>query len=196
MEPLTIPQNIQSGGDEELAAGCGMTTILITASTAADVETLARRIHAAARGMAPFVHVPAAELPIEPAAFRDTCADLLEAATGGTLLLTGIDNTPAVVQNRLIETLDLLQGARERSAAVRLMAGTTTSLYECVADGRFSERLFYRLNVIHVVASSAAALGHDPAQEGARPARLEAGHAERPARPRPTQGHARAAAAV
>jgi DNA-binding NtrC family response regulator len=191
----TVPQRIQSGGDEELAAGCAMTTILITASTAADVETLARRIHAAARGIAPFVHAPAAELPIEAALFRDTCADLLEAATGGTLLLTGIDSTPAVVQDRLIETLDLLQGARERSAAVRLMAGTTTSLYEWVADGRFSAQLFYRLNVIHVVASGAA-LGHDPAQEGARPTRLEAVHAERPARQRPTQGNARAAAAV
>jgi Sigma-54 interaction domain len=34
--------------------------------------------------------------------------------------------------------------------AVRLMAGTTVSLRERIADGAFSERLFYRLNIIHV----------------------------------------------
>jgi DNA-binding NtrC family response regulator len=143
--------------DEELAARCAATTILITAAVAADMERLARRIHEVSAGAAsPFVRVSAAALPITAAMLTKTCASLLEAATGGSLLLTDVEDMPAIVQYRLIDTLVELQSAREPSAAVRLIAGTTTSLCQRIADGTFSERLFYRLNLIHIVAKNAA----------------------------------------
>jgi DNA-binding NtrC family response regulator len=164
---------------EDLAARCTATT-LITASAATDVERLARRIHAAgSRAALSFVRAPAAALPVEPRAFLETCAGLIEAASGGTLLLTGVEEMPAITQDRLIETLAQLQDARDPSVAVRLMAGTTVSLSERIADGTFSERLFYRLNIIHVVMKDAAP-GNGSAQEAARPTCLEAPRAEPP----------------
>lgn len=135
---------------EDVAARCAVTT-LITASTATDVEHLARRIHAASsRAACSFVQASAAALPVEPRALVEACAGLIEAAAGGTLLLTAVEEMPARAQDRFIETLVELQRIREPSDAVRLMAGTTVSLRERIADGAFCERLFYRLNIIHV----------------------------------------------
>ena len=160
MKLVAVGELVHAGNhveDEELAARCAATTIVITAAVAADVERLARRIHEGSAGVAsPFVRVSAAALPITAAMLTKTCAGLLEAATGGSLLLTDVEDMPAIVQGRLIDTLVELQGARAPSAAVRLMAGTTASLCQRVADGTFSERLFYRLNLIHIVAKSAA----------------------------------------
>ncbi len=59
------------------------------------------------------------------------------------------------------------------------MAGTTVSLSERIEDGTFSERLFYRLNIIHVV-MKVAAPGNGSAQAAARQACLEAPRAELP----------------
>jgi DNA-binding NtrC family response regulator len=129
--------------------------MLITADSGAVVERIARRIHAASdRAALPFVQIAAAALPLDPAALTERCASLLDAACGGTALLTDVEQTPAIVQDTLIDTLTRLQAARERRCGVRLIAGTTTALYERVAAGTFSERLFYRLNSIHVRATS------------------------------------------
>jgi DNA-binding NtrC family response regulator len=146
--------------DEALAARCAATTILITADCAAAVERLARRIHAAsACAASPFVHVAAAALPIDAAGLTEMCADLLHTARSGSLLLTDVEHMPAIVQNGLIETVSFLQAAREPTCRVRLMAGTTTILHERVGDGTFCQRLFYQLNVIHVVAKNGAGGG-------------------------------------
>jgi transcriptional regulator of acetoin/glycerol metabolism len=51
--------------------------------------------------------------------------------------------------------------ARIRARAirrVRLISGTTTSLLDRVAAGTFSERLFYRLNIIHLLAGDSRTL--------------------------------------
>lgn len=76
---------------------------------------------------------------------------LLDAAICGSLLMIDIDEMPVLVQELLLDLLAELQSAGARSAAVRLIAGTTVSLVDRVAVGAFSERLFYRLNVIHLV---------------------------------------------
>lgn len=150
---------------EDVAARCSATT-LITGSTAADVEHLARRIHAASsRAAYSFVQASAAELPVEPSALTKTCAGLIQAVAGGTLLLTTIDAMPAIAQDRFIETLVELQGGLDQSVAIRLMAGTTVRLSERVAQGGFSERLFYRLNIIHVVMNGNGCTGGDSAAE-------------------------------
>jgi len=136
---------------EDVAARCAVTT-LITASTATDVEHLARRIHAASsRAACSFVQASAAALPVEARALLETCAGLIDAAAGGTLLLTAVEEMPASAQDRFIETFAQLQSIRDPSVAVRLMAGTTVSLRDRIADGAFSESLFYRLNIIHVL---------------------------------------------
>jgi transcriptional regulator of aromatic amino acid metabolism len=147
--------------DETLAVRCAATTFLITAAIAADVQAVGRRIHAASvRAGFPFVHVSAAALPTDATVFAAACTRLLDAARGGSLLLTNVQEMSAFGQESLIETLAELQGARDPLAAVRLIAGTTVILHDCIAAGTFSERLFYRLNIIHVVVPGCFATRH------------------------------------
>ena len=141
--------------DVALAAQCAAATVLITAAHAAAVEHLARRIHAASdRAALPLRLIAADTLPGDTPGLTETCAALLDTARGGSLLLTDVERLPVTVQDRLIETLRDLQRAREPTERVRLMAGTTTSLFERISDGSFCERLFYRLNTIHVSSST------------------------------------------
>ena len=90
-------------------------------------------------------------MPVEAGALLETCAGLIDAAAGGTLFLTAVEEMPTSAQDRFIETFARLQSIRDSSVAVRLMAGTSVSLRERIAEGAFSERLFYRLNIIHVL---------------------------------------------
>jgi len=137
--------------DEALAATATTAAILISGDCAAVVERVARRIHAASdRAALPFVQTAAAAFPLDPAALSERCTNLLDAASGGIVLVTDVEHTPAIVQDSLIETFTRLQAARGRWCEIRLIAGTTTALYERVAAGTFSERLFYRLNSIHI----------------------------------------------
>lgn len=134
----------------DLAARSSSTT-LITASTASEVEHLARVIHmASARAASPFIKVAADELPGEANLFMTKFASVMDMAEGGTVLLMEVADTPPVVQKGLIETLAQLQRRGDPEPQVRLIAGTTADLRDCVAAGTFSERLFYQLNVIHL----------------------------------------------
>ena len=127
--------------------------LLITAPTPQGVETLARRIHdAGPRAQFPFVQVRAGDLPLHPAPLKQYCVRFLDAAAGGSLLVSAVEEMPASVQGTLIELLLGLESVRRPSAVARLIAGTTVSLLDRVATGRFSERLFYRLNTIHLTA--------------------------------------------
>ena len=84
------------------------------------------------------------------------CGTLVDIVGGGSLLITDVEHMPAFVQDCLIETFAGLQSAREPACRMCLIAGTTTILHDRIADGRFSERLFYQLNTIHVVVKDAA----------------------------------------
>ena len=140
--------------DEALAVRCAATTCLITAAMAADVEAVARRIHAAGlRAAFPFVHVSADTLPTDATRFAEACASLVDAARGGTLLITNVEAMPAVVQESLIETLAQLQGASDPVDAVRLIAGTTVVLHDCIVTGTFSgtrQRRFHKIG-LHIL---------------------------------------------
>jgi len=59
---------------------------------------------------------------------------------------------PESVQYMVVEVLADLEYERLPSAAIRLISGTSVSLLDRVAAGTFSERLFYRLNAVHVTA--------------------------------------------
>jgi DNA-binding NtrC family response regulator len=98
----------------------------------------------------------AGELPTDAQALRDDCARLLDVAAGGSVLVSAVEEMPSAAQDALIDLLAALESARRPSAAVRLISGTTVSLLDRVAAGTFSERLFYRLNIIHLVAGAGA----------------------------------------
>lgn len=144
---------------EDLAGRCAA-RLLISGTTGPAVETVARRIHAAsARRDLPFIRVRAAGLPNEPGELRATCSRLLDVAMAGTLMMSDVETMPPLVQDRLIELLDELELARRPAAAVRLVSGTTALLFDLVAAGRFSRKLFYRLNTLHVIADNVASGG-------------------------------------
>ena len=67
------------------------------------------------------------------------------------MLLSDVDEMPSAVQGLLLEVLDDLEYERAPAGAIRLVSGTSVSLLDRVAAGTFSERLFYRLNSIHLM---------------------------------------------
>ena len=99
----------------------------------------------------PFLRVEAANCPIKRRMLRDTCSGMLDEAAGGTIFINDVGAMPSVVQDVLIELLAELEDARAVSADVRVISGTTVSLLDRVATGTFGERLFYRLNIIHLL---------------------------------------------
>jgi len=92
----------------------------------------------------------------EPGAFTDARRrkeGLLERAHGGTLFLDEIGNMSPSVQAKLLRVLEegtflRLGGTKSIKVDVRLVTATNTILREAVAQGRFREDLFYRLNVV------------------------------------------------
>jgi len=78
-----------------------------------------------------------------------------EQADGGTLFLDEIGDMSAELQTRLLRVLAegefyRVGGQTSIQVAVRVVAATNQDLVAAVADGRFREDLFHRLNVIHI----------------------------------------------
>ena len=141
--------------EDEHAASRSAARLLITASTQRTVETIARRIHdSGPRAPFPFLMISAGELPVGAQALSDGWDNFFEAAAGGSVLMSAVEEMPAAVQEAWLDLLDGHESARRPSAAIRLISGTTVSLLDRVAAGTFSERLFYRLNIIHLVANA------------------------------------------
>jgi DNA-binding NtrC family response regulator len=127
--------------------------LLITAPTQQGVETLAHRVHETGlRAQFPFVHTWARDLPVEPERLKEYCMNVLAAAAGGSVLVSAVEEMPPAVQDALSDLLAALEFTRSPSAKVRLISGTTVSLLDRVAAGTFSGRLFYRLNILHLMA--------------------------------------------
>lgn len=80
---------------------------------------------------------------------------LLELAEGGTLLLNEIGELPVSLQAKLLTFLDTksflrVGGNRPVRINARLIAATHRNLETEVAEGRFLEALFYRINVFMI----------------------------------------------
>ena len=143
------------GVEDEVVAARSDAKLLITASAPVLVEALARRIHAAGiRAALPFVQTWACDFPSDRQMLRATCSSLLNTAAGGSLLIRDIEEMPRIVQDMLIELLAHLELARTPFPVVRLVSGTTVCLLDRIATGTFSDRLFYRLNTIHLFAGN------------------------------------------
>jgi transcriptional regulator with PAS, ATPase and Fis domain len=79
-----------------------------------------------------------------------------ELAQGGTLFLDDIDDVPLSMQVKLLraiqnKTVERVGGTRPITVNVRVIAGTKRDLRQMVAEGKFREDLYYRLNVIPIV---------------------------------------------
>ena len=93
------------------------------------------------------------------------------------VFLDEIGEMSAVMQVKLLRVLQerrfrRVGGLEEMQADIRVIAATNQDLAKLVAEGRFREDLFYRINVIpiHAAAAARAARGH-PAARRALPRR-------------------------
>jgi two-component system, NtrC family, response regulator AtoC len=146
-------------------------TVLIRGESGAGKEVIARRIHELGpRSRAPFVKVHCAALPEalleselfghEKGAFTGANSrkpGRLEIADGGTLFLDEIGDITASTQVKLLRVLQDKQyervgGTRTIQADVRFIAATHRPLEDMIRRGEFREDLYYRLNVIPIVA--------------------------------------------
>ena len=144
-------------------------TVLVTGETGTGKELVARAIHHfSSRRAGPFVKVNCAAMPrelleselfgYERGAF--TGAHKLkigkfEAAHRGTIFLDEIGDLHPALQAKLLHVLQdgefsRIGGKSTLSVDVRVLAATNQDLERAVAEGRFREDLYYRLNVIQV----------------------------------------------
>jgi transcriptional regulator with GAF, ATPase, and Fis domain len=142
-------------------------TVLITGESGTGKEVTATLIHQASRRKHhPFVAVSCAlfsETLIESelfgherGAFTGAIKDRpgrFELADGGTIFLDDIDDVPLSMQVKLLRvlqnrTIERLGGTRTVGVNVRVIAGSKRDLKQMVADGKFREDLYYRLNVL------------------------------------------------
>src|SRR5438132_9232385 len=145
-------------------------TVLVTGETGTGKELVARAIHHfSSRRGGPFVKVNCAAMPrelleselfgYERGAF--TGAHKLkigkfESAHRGTIFLDEIGDLHSALQAKLLHVLQdgefsRIGGKSTLSVDVRVLAATNQDLERAVAEGRFREDLYYRLNVIHVL---------------------------------------------
>ena len=86
---------------------------------------------------------------------------LLEQAHGGTLFLDEIADMPIATQARILRVLTdqsftRVGGTRVVKVDVRVVSATARDLTQEIAEGRFREDLYYRLNVVPVLIPSLA----------------------------------------
>ena len=143
--------------------------VLITGESGTGKELAARAVHKASpRSSGPFVPVNCAAIPehlIESelfgytkGAFTGATSDkkgLFQEASGGTLFLDEVGDLALSVQANLLRALQErairpLGANREVPIDTRILAATHRDLAEEVAEGRFREDLFYRLDVLQV----------------------------------------------
>lgn len=152
-------------------------SILLLGESGTGKEMFARAIHdASPRRKGPFVAINCAAIARDvleselfghvKGAFTSAIKDRVgafEEANGGTLFLDEIGECDLDLQAKLLRVLQPPPGegpscrvfrrvgdSADRQADVRLVAATNRDLFQCVAEGRFREDLYYRLAVVSI----------------------------------------------
>ena len=145
-------------------------TVLLLGETGTGKELLAHAIHAGSRRAdKPFIGVNLAAVPetlleaeffgVAPGAYtgaeRKGREGKFKLADGGTLFLDEVGDMPLALQAKLLralqeQELEPLGSNRMLKVDVRVIAATSRDLGALVADGRFREDLYYRLNVLPI----------------------------------------------
>ena len=141
--------------------------VLVLGENGSGKELLARAIHdLSPRGEQAFVRMNCAAVPAElveselfgheKGAFTGAAErrrGRFEQADGGTLFLDEIGDMPGAMQAKLLRvlqdgTLTRVGGVSELRVDVRLISATNHDLEAQIADGRFREDLYYRINTL------------------------------------------------
>jgi two-component system nitrogen regulation response regulator NtrX len=138
--------------------------VLISGPPGVGKEIAARMIHQwSPRAKAPFIVLSAAMMSperVEEELFGSEVdgvmrPGLLEHAHGGTLFLDEIADMPLTTQAKILRVLtdqsyQRVGGQRPIKVDVRVLSATSRNLQDEIAQGRFREDLYYRLNVVPV----------------------------------------------
>ena len=144
-------------------------TVLVTGESGVGKEFFPQVIHAhSARKHAKYVAVNCGAIPEgtidselfghEKGAFTgaiEARKGYFEEADGGTIFLDEVGELPLATQVRLLRVLQTGEFMRVGSAKVqktnvRVVAATNANLMKAIADGRFREDLYYRLNTVPI----------------------------------------------
>jgi formate hydrogenlyase transcriptional activator len=160
---LGVLENVRQVGPTDAS-------VLITGETGTGKELVARAIHSISnRKDKPLIKVNCAALPTglveselfghERGAFSGAISRHIgrfELAHGGTIFLDEVGEIPLEVQVKLLRVLqehefERVGGAgKSIGADVRVIAATNRDLPKAIADGKFREDLYYRLNVFPI----------------------------------------------
>lgn len=155
-------------------------SVLILGANGTGKEYVARRIHElSARKGKPFFALDCGAIPKDVAAseffghkkgaFTGADADkrgAFEVANGGTLFLDEVGNLSYDVQVQLLRALQERRirpvgGDRELTVDIRLVCATNENLEQAVAEGRFREDLYHRINEFTIYMPQLRERGND-----------------------------------
>ena len=144
-------------------------TVLVLGESGTGKELVAQALHTnSPRKKGPFVAVNIAAVPstlVESELFghvrgaftgaTDKRMGRFEQADSGTLFIDEVGDFELPLQAKLLRVLETMTvtpvgGHEDRKVNVRVLAATSRDIRQMVADGRFREDLYYRLNVIPV----------------------------------------------
>ena len=170
--PANIIGNSKQMGDvyDQIAQVCrSNTTVLIRGESGTGKELVAHAIHYnSPRAEKPFVRVNCAALPEtlveselfghEKGAFTGALnarQGRLQLAHGGTIFLDEIGDFSPATQVKLLRVLqerefERVGGSQSIKVDVRVVAATNRNLEEMIAEGKFRQDLYYRLNVFSI----------------------------------------------